>query len=109
MQPLPNGLAVFVPGTAQWLATVSALSDLLILFHHPASLFLSHKSIEVDARSPRPPPLSFIVLVYQASFGISFSDSATSLLPFLNIFQSFLWPSDSLVYSQPHKPLLRNI
>jgi hypothetical protein len=65
MQPLPNGLAVFVPGTVQWLATVSALSDLLILFHHPASLFLSHKSIEVDARSPRPPPLSFIVLVYQ--------------------------------------------
>ena len=100
MQPLPNRLALFVPGPAQWLATVSALCDLLILLHHPSSLSLSHKSIEVDARSPRP-SLSFIALVYQAHSGISISNRATSLLPFLIISSPSFWPSDSSFYSHP--------
>ena len=85
MQPLPNRLAFLVPGTAQWLATVSALCDLLILLHHPSTFSLPRKSIEVDARSPRP-SLSFIVLVYQAFLSESRFRTVQLPLLFLNVF-----------------------
>jgi hypothetical protein len=78
-----------VPGPAQWLATVSALCDLLILLHHPSTLSLFSQIIEVDARSPRP-SLSFIVLVYQAFLSESRSRTVTASIAVLNIFQSFL-------------------
>jgi hypothetical protein len=81
MQLLTNRVSIFVSGPSQWLASVSAPIDLLILLHHPSSLFLlpSHQSRSCSL----PATHTFFTSSYISSIPGSIPDivlnSATSL------------------------------